>query len=79
MTEIFDQHQRVPSNYFLQDVYYVSGLGAKKQIRDMTPFHARNAIKRYRMLFPNYVRHINRSALGKALRRRYLSAYVYFR
>lgn len=63
----------VPGEYFNQSSYYKTTSGDLKRIETMNRVHARNAIKKYRKMFPDHVQHINRTVLGKALRRKYLS------
>lgn len=75
----FDMGKGIPGNYFDQSSYYISGNSEIRRIENMHPTYARNAMKRYRQRFPQYVHHLNHTHLGRALRLKYLRSYVRLR
>jgi hypothetical protein len=76
MPEIFDQENWKPGDYFEQDKTYIGSNGEPMEMDYMHPVHARHALKKYRRMFPEHVKHINRTQLGKRLRRLYVYGYI---
>lgn len=74
--EFFNQANWGLGNYFEQDRYYRDSNGQNVEIDEMHPVHARRAFKKYRAMFPKHVKHLNRTVLGRRLRRRYIYAYI---